>query len=222
MSFADVAGLAGMGFVLVAVAINVVYIRAGLPLPGSHQGLDAATRAFAVVGDGLRKPSVAAPVSWLCTTVFAAGLLAVLWRDGSAGSASVGSAGWALVGFAGVLMQNVTFTCVEALRFGMAAAAAHGGNVMAGLWALSNVLFGLNQCFLATALVGFTAAGTGAGLFPHWLAGLGYGSAALLFLSASAAPYRASGGNRFAAVGLIGWFGWVCWIIVCSVTLLGR
>ncbi|WP_280492822.1 hypothetical protein [Nocardia asiatica] len=46
---------------------------------------------------------------WLCTTVFAAGMLSVTWRGGE------GQAAWALVGFAGVLMQNATFTVIEAL-----------------------------------------------------------------------------------------------------------
>lgn len=210
------AGLGGIGFVLVAVVVNVLYLRARLPLPASGASLDAVTASFAAAGNGLTRPSVLAPVTWLCTTVFAAGLLSVLWSGGTA----VGA--WALVGFAGVLMQNVTFTCVEALRFGMAAAARHGRAAVAGLWGLSNVLFGLNQLFLAVALLGFTAAGTDAGLVPGWQAVLGYVSAALLFVSSSASPYAAEGANRLAPVGLVGWLGWLTWIVAYSVTLLTR
>lgn len=161
-----------------------------------------------------KNPSVLAPVSWLFTTVYAAGLLSVLWGGGS------GVGAWALVGFAGVLMQNATFTCVEALRFGMASAATHDRGSVAGLWGLSNVLFGFNQVFLAIALLGFTVAGAGTGLIPGWHAWLGYVSAALLFLASSASPYNAGGANKGALAGLVGWLGWATWIVVYSVILL--
>ena len=214
MNFTSWAGLGGIGFVLMAITINLIYVRARLPFPTSGESLDAVTDAFAAVGDALKRPSVIVPASWLFTTVFAAGLLSVLWRGGP------GAGAWALVGFGGVLMQNATFTCVEALRFGMASAATHDRGSVAGLWGLSNVLFGFNQLFLATALLGFTAAGAGAGLIPGWHAWLGYASAALLFLSSSASPYNVHGANRTALVGLIGWLGWAAWIVAYSITLL--
>ncbi|MFI1918818.1 hypothetical protein [Nocardia sp. NPDC020380] len=88
---------------------------------------------------------------------------------------------------------------------------------MAGLWALSNVLFGFTQLFLATALLGFTATGA---LTSSWLTVVGYVSAALLFCSASAAPYNATATSRLAFVGGVGWIGWVTWIIANSIALL--
>jgi hypothetical protein len=91
---------------------------------------------------------------------------------------------------------------------------------VAGLWGLSNVLFGFNQVFLAIALLGFTAAGAGVGLIPTWHSWLGYLSAALLFLSSTASPYNADGTNRIAVTGLIGWLGWAAWIVAYSITLL--
>ncbi|MUL41090.1 hypothetical protein FZ103_07825 [Streptomonospora sp. PA3] len=215
MSLTSMAGLAGIGFVVAAIAVNIVYVRARLPLPGTAASLEAAAGAYAGIGEALKKPSVAAPLSWVCTTVFAAGLLSVLWRGGS------GAGAWALVGFAGVLMQNATFTVVEALRFGMASAAAESRGALAGLWGLSNVLFGFNQVFLAIALLGFTAAGAGSGLIPGWHAALGYASAALLFLSSSASPFNADGTDRTALVGLVGWLGWAAWIVAYSIVLLG-
>jgi hypothetical protein len=127
MSFTRLAGLGGIGFVLAAITINVIYVRAGLPLPGSRQSLDAVTNAFAETRDALKRPSLVGPAAWLFTMVFAAGLLSVLWRGGS------GPGAWALVGFAGVLMQNATFMRVEALRFGMVSAATHDRGSVAGL-----------------------------------------------------------------------------------------
>ncbi|MBE1582218.1 hypothetical protein ACFPOI_44140 [Nonomuraea angiospora] len=88
---------------------------------------------------------------------------------------------------------------------------------MAGLWSLSKVLFGFNQVFLAMALLGFSAAGAGAGLIPAWHMWLGYVSAALLFVSSLVSPYNAEGANRLGPVGLIGWLGWIA---TYSVTLL--
>jgi hypothetical protein len=202
---------------MVAIIINVISLRAGLPLPGSGQSLDTVTDAFAAKSHALKRPSVVGPATWLCTTVFAAGLLSALWRGGS------GPLAWALVGFAGVLMQNATFMCVEALRFGIAQASTHDRSSVAGLWGTSLVLFGFNQVFLVTALLGFTAAGASAGLIPGWQMWLGYGSCALLFLSSSASPYNVDGTNRIALVGLIGWLGWIGWIgwiVAYSIILL--
>ncbi|MEU3271400.1 hypothetical protein ABZ639_11170 [Saccharomonospora sp. NPDC006951] len=156
-----------------------------------------------------------APLTWLFLTVFAGGLLAALWRGSGETDA------WALVGFAGVLMQNATFMVVEALRFGMAAAAAHGRGAVAGLWSTSNVLFGFNQAFLAIALLGFTAAGSGLDAIPAWHAVLGYASAALLLFSSMAGPYNAGGAGKVAFAGLLGWLGWAAWIVVYGVALLG-
>jgi hypothetical protein len=63
VSFAEVAGLGGIGFVLVAIVINVIYLRARLPLPGNHQTLNEVTEVFATIGGALRPPSVLAPIA---------------------------------------------------------------------------------------------------------------------------------------------------------------
>ncbi|MBB5918527.1 hypothetical protein BJY24_007439 [Nocardia transvalensis] len=214
MSFTDLAGLGGIGFVVAAVVVNVFYVRGRLPMPMAGKGIDEVVGAFAAVGDALKRPSVLAPATWVCTTVFAAGLLARLWEGGS------GATAWALVGFAGVLMQNIAFATVEALRFAMAAAAEHDRGSTVALWSLSTVLFGFNQLFLAIALLGFSAAGMGADFIPGWHAVLGYVSAALLFVSASASPYNVEGTDRIALTGLVGWLGWIAWIVAYSVALL--
>lgn len=72
MSITRWGGLGGFGFVLVAVVINVIYVRAGLPLPVAGKRLDEVTDEFATVGDALKLPSTIAPAAWLFTTVFAA------------------------------------------------------------------------------------------------------------------------------------------------------
>lgn len=208
------AGLGGLGFVLTAVVLNVCYIRIGLPQPTTSLPLNAISDSLAAVGGRLKRPSIIAPATWLFTTLFAGGVLSAVW-DSSAQTTA-----WALVGFAGVLMQNATFMVVEALRFGAVSAAAQSRESVTGLWALSSVLFGFNQVFLAIALLGFTAAGSSIGLVPAWHAWLGYLSAALLFLSSMAGPYNVDGTNRVAVIGLIGWFGWAAWIVAYSITLL--
>lgn len=208
------AGAGGLGFVLVGLVVNVIYVRARLPLPVAGKSLEPATDDFANVGDALKKPSIVVPAAWLFLTVFAAGLLSALWQPDTEQRM------WALVGFGGVLMQNATFSVLEALRFGLAAAARRDRGSMAGLWSFSNVLFGFNQVFLAAALLGFTAAGTGAEFIPVWLTILGYVSAALLFTAAALSPYNAGGTSRFGPVGLVGWLGWITWIASHSVILI--
>ncbi|MEV6877154.1 hypothetical protein [Amycolatopsis sp. NPDC051128] len=61
-----------------------------------------------------------------------------------------------------------------------------------------------------------------AGFFPGWHACLGYAGAALLFASASAAPYNVDGTSRLGPVGLAGWLGWIAWIVVSGITLLAH
>ncbi|MGP3930122.1 hypothetical protein [Nonomuraea sp. KM88] len=214
MGFTTLAGLGGMTFVLMLAVLNYMYVRVGVLFPTSDKDLDAVTDSFARLGSAFKRMSVIVPVAWVSTTIFAAGLLSTLWRGGT------GTTAWALVGFAGVLMQNAVFMCAEALRFGMVAAARHGRTAMGGLWGLSNVLVGFNQVFLALAILGFTTAGVGAGVIATWHAWLGYISAAVLFIAASASPYNVDGGNRLWQAGLIGAFGWGIWIATWSVTLL--
>lgn len=198
------AGVGGLVFVAVAVVVNIIYVRARLPLPVAGKPLAAVINDFDSAGDRLPWPSVVVPTGWLGITVFAAGLTSTTWDAGAC------SHMWALVGFAGVILQNASFAVIEALRFGLAAAAHHEPSTVAGLWAFSNVLFGFNQLFLATALVGFTAAT--ASTAPELLTIVGFLSAAALFTAASASPFNARGGSRTALLGLIGWLGWMIWI----------
>src|SRR5699024_8369808 len=164
MTITAIAALGGLGFVLLAIAVNVLYGRNGLPLPTAGGNLDETAKAFASAGPALRRSAVLAPASWLCLTIFAAGLLSQLWEA----AADPSSRAWALVGLSGVLLQNATFACIEALRFAVAEGALRARSTVGGLWTLSIALFGFNQVFLATALLGFTIAGVSSGLVPVW------------------------------------------------------
>lgn len=211
-----IAALGGFGFVLLAIAVNVIYGRSGLPLPTVGGDLEETCEAFASAGPALRRSAVLAPASWLCLTIFAAGLLAQLWET----APGPGARAWAVVGLSGVLLQNASFALVEALRFAVAEGALRARSAVGGLWTLSIAVFGFNQVFLATALLGFTISGVSSALVPVWHAVIGCFSALLLFVGASATPYRVSGPNRSGMLGLIGWLGWIIWIVSYSVLLL--
>lgn len=211
---ATIAALGGLGFVMVAIAANVVQSRSSLPLPTAGGDTEQVIAAFDGAGSALRRSAVLAPLSWLCLTVFAAGLVAQLWGTTPAAQT------WALVGLGGVLLQNATFTVVEALRFAVAEGAARARSTVGGLWTLSIALFGFNQVFLAAALLGFTLAGLIAGLVPVWHAVIGFLAASLLFIGASATPFRVSRPHVSGLMGLVGWLGWIIWIVIYSVLLL--
>ena len=214
MTFSFIAALGGFGFVVIAIVVNVVYHREKLPLPTSGGNVPETLEAFAGAGPGLKWSSALAPASWVCLTIFAAGLLWEMWTTAS------GARVWALVGFAGVLMQNVSFAGVEALRLAVAESAVLARSAVPGLWALSIALFGFNQVFLAAALVGYSVTGVSDGLFPTWHAAIGFVSALLLFISASATPYRIRRPVSSGLIGLVGWLGWITWTVICSVLLL--
>jgi hypothetical protein len=108
----SVSGVAGIRFVMVAVAVNLVHLCAGLPMPTARTMHDELTASFAAVGDASERPSVIPLSSRMLTAVFAAGLRAALW----CGNAGIRAR--AVVGVAGVLTQTATFAYAQARRFG--------------------------------------------------------------------------------------------------------
>ncbi|MEO3796052.1 hypothetical protein ABGB14_38145 [Nonomuraea sp. B10E15] len=214
MAITTLAATSGVGFVLMLIVLNFAYIRVGLPAPAAGQSMEVITDSLATIGGRLKRLSVVVPVAWAFTTTFAAGLLSTLWRGDMETDA------WALVGFAGVLMQNVVFTTAEALRFGMTSAAVHDRGSVMGLWRLTDALICFNQIFLATAILGFTVAGTSLGIIPAWHTWLGYLTAGLMIVFSSLTPYTIGGASRFALAGLIAAFGWGAWILSYSIALL--
>ncbi|MBF6081820.1 2-oxoglutarate/malate transporter [Nocardia cyriacigeorgica] len=196
-----IAGAAGIGFALLIVSGNLVLVPAGMPSPGSPP--DEAIDFFLSPNEPTGAVSMFLPAVWALATLFAAGALAAVLRAG-------GPAGWAYTGFAGVLLQNATFTAVVALRLAMSTV-DDAGSVRA-LWALHETLFGFNGTFLALAMVGLGAAGFVAGLLPRWLFALGSVAAALQFATATLTPLIVTGRDSLALLGLTGWLLWAVWL----------
>lgn len=211
MRFLRIAGLAGIGFTLVLILANVALFTAGFPAPSEAVAPADLARIFDSGERSLRIASMFLPLAWLLAAVFAAGVHSVQSRpDRERGDA------WSLIGLAGVLMQCVTFVGVEAVRLALTAVDSH--DTIAGLWTLYNGFFGLNQVFLAMALLGFTVSGRRGGAIAGWHAWIGYAGAAALLASATTSPLATV--NPLSLAGLIGWLLWVAWIAVYSVAML--
>ncbi|MEH0936433.1 hypothetical protein [Micromonospora psammae] len=217
MCFARLAGIAGIGFVVILVAANLLLTAAGFPTPSEAASLDEITTVFAAGSGSLRLASALLPAAWLLATVFAVGVCVCLRRDERARTDP-----WSLVGLAGVLMQSVVFTSVEATRLALTSAAQHDAGGVAGLWGLYTALFGFNQVFLAIALVGLSMFGVRTGATARWHAGTGLLAAALLFATATTSPYGVDGVNPLALLGLVGWLLWLVWIMAYSIILIRR
>ncbi|MEV6305448.1 hypothetical protein AB0M02_38960 [Actinoplanes sp. NPDC051861] len=199
------AGLAGVGFAVVIVAINAVLVPAGFPLTGAPRAEVA--EFFAGHADLVRAASAAAPAAWFLSTMFAAGALAALWGTGPM---------WALAGFAGVMLQNLTFTGVTATRLALTSVPEPG------LWALHDALFVFNGAFLALAMVGLSISGLRAGLIRRWHAAIGLVAAALQFASATLSPLVIGDPGPVGLLGLAGWLIWVVWIAAYGIALRGN
>lgn len=203
-----VSGLAGVGFAVVIVLPNAVLVPAGLPRTGADPGRVAAF--FATAGDAVGIASVLGPVAWLLAVLFGAGAVAAV-------RTSPGNEPWALTGFAGLILQNATFTGVVAIRSALASTAGEGAPV---LWALHDALFTLNGTFLATAMLGLSVAGLRAGILRPWHGALGLLAAALQLTSAMLTPLIIGGGGALGLLGLAGWLMWVVWIAAYGVVLI--
>ncbi|MFD6752232.1 hypothetical protein [Micromonospora gifhornensis] len=217
MRFARLAGVAGIGFVAILVTANVLLAAAGFPTPSEAASVDEITTVLAASSGSLRLASALLPAAWLLATLFAVGVCVCLGRD-ERGRVDP----WSLVGLAGVLMQSVVFTSVEATRLALMSAAQHEPGGVAGLWGLHTALFGFNQVFLATALVGFSVSGIRTAVIARWHAGIGFVAAALLFVTATTSPYGVGGVNPLALFGLVGWLLWLVWIVAYSIILIRR
>ncbi|MGX2998815.1 2-oxoglutarate/malate transporter [Streptomyces sp. JNUCC 64] len=213
LSSSGAAGLAALGFALSITLGNAVLVPAGLPPTGSP--LSEVTEFFADRGTAVALGSATAPAAWLCAALFGAGALAALRRHGR-GRGEVG----AVVGLVGLVLQNGAFAGVVALRLALASAGLPDGTAARGLRALHDALFTLNGAFLATALVGLSAAGLRAGLLARWHGVLGLVAAALMFASATLTPLVIEDRGPLGLLGLAGWLLWVVWTGAYGVVLL--
>lgn len=206
--FRRAAGLAGIVFVLVILGANLILVPAGLPTPGTDSGEAA---AFFADHRGLVAAAMApTPLAWFCAVLFGAGVLTVLWPvERAAGTA------WSLVGFAGLLLQNATFTVIVGIRYALGISPDGGA-----LWALHDALLALNGTFLALALVGLTIAGCLGGLIPRWHALIGFFAAALQSTAATIAPVVIDEKGPLGLIGLSGWLLWTIWFVAYGIALL--
>jgi hypothetical protein len=213
MRFSRISGFAAIGFAITIVGGNLIMAPAGLPLTGA--GMAEVNAFFAEHGDLVGLVSGFLPGVWVLATLFGAGAVAALWTS----ERKRGEA-WSLVGFAGLIMQNVTFTGVIATRLALARTAPHDTTATTGLWALHDALLTLNGTFLATALVGLSMAGLRAQFIRPWHGGLGFLAAALQFTSASLAFLVIKEESPLGLIGLIGWLIWAVWIVLYGIRLI--
>lgn len=207
--FRRVAGIAGIGFALVILGANLILAPAGLPKPGTDP--QTAVAFFVDHRDLVALAMAPVPLGWFCAVLFGAGVLAALRpAERTAGT------GWSLVGFAGLLLQNATFTVIVGIRYALGISNGDG----AALWALQDALLALNGTFLATALVGLTVAGRIGGLVKPWHAAIGFLAAALQFTAATITPLIIDHDGPLGLIGLFGWLLWAVWFVVYGIALL--
>ncbi|SDG93559.1 hypothetical protein SAMN05421505_109173 [Sinosporangium album] len=212
-NFPRVAGVGAIAFAAAIVTGNLIAVPAGLPTVGTY--IDKVDVFFETQGGVVGLASALTPLAWVFATLFGAGAVAVLRRHGHADTEA-----WSLVGFGGILMQNIAFAGIIAVRLGLAAASPYGTAGNAVLWKFHDALFTLNGTFLAVALVGLSVAGLRAGLTRPWHGVLGLLSAALMFGSATLAPLVIDRSGPLGLLGLVGWLLWVVWIVAYGIVLI--
>ena len=205
--FLTLSGAGAIGFAVVIVLANVVLAPAGPPHTGA--ATDEVVAFFSESGDVVGAAVMLTPLAWALATLFGAGAVAALWpAERERGEA------WCLVGFAGLILQNTTFTGVVAIRLALAQ------DPTARLWPLHDAVFTLNGTFLALAMTGLSVGGVRSGLVHRWHATLGLVAAVLQFTSATLAPVVIEHGGPFGLIGLVGWLMWVLWLIGYGVALI--
>jgi hypothetical protein len=214
MAFSRLGGLAAIGFAVLLLGTNLVLVPAGLPTFGAETGevSDFFTTNTTLVG----VTSALTPLVWIAAVLFGAAALRVLWPAERAQGAA-----WSLVGFAGLLLQNATFTGLIATRLALTTT-AQDGTAAATLWALQEALLTLNGTYLATAMVGLSVAGLRTRLIRPWHAMLGLLAAALQFGGAVVVPPVIDDPGPLGFLGLTGWLLWVVWIAGYGVVLIRR
>ena len=215
MPYSRIAGLAGVLFVVLVVAVTVAV---GSSSPPDNDATAAEITSYYTSNAGLWTfVSVIAPFVWVCLLVFGSGVFAQV----RAHEAAKGEA-WAYVGLLGILMQNAIFAPViatdVAFSVGADSMAANAG-LTESIWRFQRAMFTLNGTSLALALTGFSIAALRASFIPRWYAYVGLGGAAFLFVAAVTVTPAVEG--TFAAfIGLPGFVLWLVWILTMALRLV--
>ena len=152
-------GLAGIGFGLIVLTVNIILGSAGQPFSGApkQEVLDF----FATSEGAVRLGSAAAPLAWIFLGVFAAGVAAAARRasvaEPTAGPRRPGGSGDAERLFA------VVVACQLVLVNGDLST-----DVAWGVWELHNAVFLLNALSLAVIMLSLSIAGLKSGLISTW------------------------------------------------------
>lgn len=204
-------GLAGIGFGIVVLTVNMILGSAGQPFAGA--GRAEVLGFFATSETAVRLGSALAPLAWVCLLVFAGGVVA------AARSRAVARAdGWALIGIGGAAMQNSLFAGVVACQIALANATL-SDDVAWGIWELHNALFALNGISLAVIMFSLSIAGLRTGLIRRWHGALGLVGAGAMTAAAMASPWAATGG-ALGTIGFAGFVIWLVWIVTYGVRLV--
>lgn len=179
--FTRIAGIAGLVFALMLLAVNAAIGGSGKPMGGAELADVAAW--FTDHQGVVRLTSVIAPLIWLALPLFAVGIV----RFTSAGSLNP----WAVLGLIAVAMQNAVFSVVIATDTILAVRAdtlltTPGSS--AALWDLHTAFFTLNGASIALAMGGFSAAILATDRVPRWFGALGLVGAALFLANAWQLP----------------------------------
>lgn len=212
MNFSRIAGVAGLVFSGLVLAVNVVLGASGRPIEAAAPMADVASW-FAEHGIVVDLIAAAAPFIWIAMTVFGVGILMATRSE----SGSLNP--WAVVGLVGVTMQHAIFSQVIGTDTVLAAQSDAGTTLAETVWQLHHASFSLNHVSITLALGGFALAAIGSGLAPawtQWVAGVGVAG---LLLNAMQTPLLLRGAG-VTALGAVGFLGWVVFAVTVALRLL--
>lgn len=209
--FTRFAGMAGVAFAVLLLAVNAAIGASGKPMGGAEL---ADVAAWFVDHPGVvRLTSVVAPLIWLTLPLFAVGIL----RFTSTTSFNP----WAVLGLVAVAMQNAVFSVVIATDTILAVRAdtllATPGSSLA-LWDLHNAFFTLNGASIALALGGFSAATLVSRRVAPWFGIAGMVGAALFLANALQLPAVLVGTEL--PFGIAAGVLWLLWAAAMAATMV--
>ena len=207
----NLAGLAGLGFVGLVVAENV--LRGGAPM-----GIvDAAAISSYYVERRV-------PIAISQSMVVVALPLLLIFANAVFRRLRAGSGGdfWPGIGLGGAHVLAALFVLVSATDLALNAIAGRvsgSPDVLIMLHALHGAAFVFNMAVLGVTFGGFGLGAWQARSEPRWLAAIGIGGGALLLLGALPALAVVEG-SYWIGIGLVGFLGWLFWMVAMSIRML--